>query len=94
MELLLAVVIGLLYAGGLYLMMRRDLVKLIVGLALIELPIEYLLLGRVPLELLLSDDEARGSNRCQGEAGATEGIGPMPTSCRIVAGAMGGCRTG
>ena len=36
MELLLAVLIGMLYAGGLYLMMRRNLVKLIVGLALLS----------------------------------------------------------
>ncbi len=36
MELLLALVIGGLYAAGLYLMMRRNLVKLIIGLALLS----------------------------------------------------------
>lgn len=36
MEVVLAVVIGLLYGGGLYLMMRRNLVQLIIGLALIS----------------------------------------------------------
>jgi multicomponent Na+:H+ antiporter subunit C len=35
MEVLLAIVVGILYAGGLYLMMRRSLVKLIIGLALL-----------------------------------------------------------
>ncbi len=35
MELLLALVVGALYAGGLYLMMRRSIVKLIIGLALL-----------------------------------------------------------
>lgn len=35
MEIILAVVVGVLYAGGLYLMMRRSLVKLIIGLALL-----------------------------------------------------------
>jgi multicomponent Na+:H+ antiporter subunit C len=35
LTLLLAVVIGLLYASGLYLMMRRSLVKLVLGLALL-----------------------------------------------------------
>ena len=35
MELLLAVVVGVLYAAGLYLMMRRSIVKLILGLALL-----------------------------------------------------------
>ena len=34
MDVVLAVVIGLLYAGGLFMMMRRSLVKLIAGLAL------------------------------------------------------------
>lgn len=35
MELILAVVIGALYAAGLYLMMRRNLVKVIIGLVLL-----------------------------------------------------------
>lgn len=35
MEVLLAFAVGALYAGGLYLMMRRSLVKLIIGLALL-----------------------------------------------------------
>jgi len=35
MELILALVVGALYAGGLYLMMRRSIVKLIIGLALL-----------------------------------------------------------
>ncbi len=35
MELVLAIVIGGLYAGGLYMMMRRSIVKLIIGLALL-----------------------------------------------------------
>jgi len=36
MELLLAIVIGTLYAGGLYMMMRRNLVQLIIGLGLLS----------------------------------------------------------
>ena len=36
MEVLLAIVIGALYGGALYMMMRRHLVKLIVGLALLS----------------------------------------------------------
>ena len=36
MEVLLAIVIGILYAGGVYLMMRRNLVQLIIGLALLS----------------------------------------------------------
>ena len=36
MEVLLAIVVGTLYTGGLYLMMRRNLVQLIIGLALIS----------------------------------------------------------
>ena len=36
MEVLLAIVIGALYAGGLYLMMRRNLVQLIIGLGLLS----------------------------------------------------------
>jgi multicomponent Na+:H+ antiporter subunit C len=35
MEFLLAVVIGVLYAGGIYMMLRRSIVKLIIGLALL-----------------------------------------------------------
>jgi multicomponent Na+:H+ antiporter subunit C len=35
MELILALVVGALYAGGLYLIMRRSIVKLIIGLALL-----------------------------------------------------------
>ena len=36
MEVLFAIVIGVLYAGGLYLMMRRNLVQLIIGLGLLS----------------------------------------------------------
>lgn len=36
MELLLALVIGFLYGGGIYLMMRRNLVQLILGLGLLS----------------------------------------------------------
>jgi len=36
MEVLLALVIGFLYAGGLYLMMRRNLIKLIIGLSMLS----------------------------------------------------------
>ena len=36
METLMAVVAGTLYAGGLYMMMRRSMVKLIIGLALLS----------------------------------------------------------
>lgn len=36
MEFVLAVTVGVLYACGLYLMMRRSIVKLIIGLALIS----------------------------------------------------------
>lgn len=36
MELLLAIVIGVLYATGLYLMMRRNIAKFIIGLALLS----------------------------------------------------------
>ncbi|MCF7863394.1 MAG: Na+/H+ antiporter subunit C [Kiritimatiellales bacterium] len=36
MEVLLAIVIGALYAGGLYLMMRRNLIQLIIGLGLLS----------------------------------------------------------
>ncbi len=36
MEIILAIVIGALYAAGLYLMMRRNLVKLIIGLVLLS----------------------------------------------------------
>ena len=35
MEVILAVVIGALYAAGLYMMMRRSFVKLVIGLALL-----------------------------------------------------------
>lgn len=35
MEILLAIVIGVLYGTGIYMMMRRSLVKLILGLALL-----------------------------------------------------------
>jgi len=35
MEVILAFVIGVLYAAGLYMMMRRNIVKLIAGLALL-----------------------------------------------------------
>ena len=36
MELILALVVGVLYASGLYLMMRRSIVKLILGLAILS----------------------------------------------------------
>jgi multicomponent Na+:H+ antiporter subunit C len=36
MEVLLAIVIGTLYASGLYLMMRRNLIQLIIGIGLLS----------------------------------------------------------
>ncbi len=36
MEVILALVIGVLYGGGLYLMMRRNLIQLIIGLGLLS----------------------------------------------------------
>ncbi len=36
MEVVLAIVVGVLYGGGLYLMMRRNLVQLIIGLGLLS----------------------------------------------------------
>jgi len=35
MELLLALVVGVLYAGAIYMLLRRSIVKLIIGLALL-----------------------------------------------------------
>jgi len=35
MELILALVVGVLYAGGVYMMLRRSIVKLIIGLVLL-----------------------------------------------------------
>ncbi len=35
MELILAILVGLLYASGIYMMLRRSLVKLIIGLILL-----------------------------------------------------------
>lgn len=35
MEIVLAIIVGLLYASGIYLMLRRSLVKMIVGLVLL-----------------------------------------------------------
>lgn len=36
MNVLMALIVGVLYAAGLYLMMRRSIVKLIIGLALLS----------------------------------------------------------
>jgi multicomponent Na+:H+ antiporter subunit C len=49
MEILLAFVIGGLYAAGLYMLMRRSIVKLIIGLALLSQAANLLVftLGRV-----------------------------------------------
>lgn len=35
MEIILAIIVGLLYAAGIYLMLRRSLVKLVIGLVLL-----------------------------------------------------------
>ena len=49
MEFLLAIITGLLYAAGLYMMLRRSLVKLIIGLIIISNGANLLifLLGRI-----------------------------------------------
>jgi len=49
MELLLAITIGLLYASGIYMMLRRSLVKLIIGIILLGNGVNLLifLLGRI-----------------------------------------------
>jgi multicomponent Na+:H+ antiporter subunit C len=38
MEILLAIVIGLLYAAGVYLLLRRSIVKLILGIMFFFMP--------------------------------------------------------
>lgn len=49
MELLLAITIGILYASGIYMMLRRSLVKMIIGLILLGNGVNLLifLLGRI-----------------------------------------------
>ncbi|GGE38504.1 Na+/H+ antiporter subunit C [Psychroflexus planctonicus] len=49
MEILLAVITGLLYAAGIYMMLRRSLVKLILGIILLGNGVNLLifLLGRI-----------------------------------------------
>jgi len=49
MELLLAITIGLLYASGIYMMLRRSMVKLIIGIILIGNGVNFLIfvLGRI-----------------------------------------------
>jgi multicomponent Na+:H+ antiporter subunit C len=49
MELFIAILIGLLYASGLYMMMRRSMVKLLIGLILLGNGANLLifLLGRI-----------------------------------------------
>ena len=49
MEILLAIIIGLLYAAGIYMMLRRSMVKLIIGLILLGNGANMLifLLGRI-----------------------------------------------
>lgn len=49
MELLLAITIGFLYASGIYMMLRRSLVKMIIGLILLGNGVNLLifLLGRI-----------------------------------------------
>lgn len=49
MEILLAIIVGLLYASGLYMILRRSLVKLIIGLILLGNGANMLifLLGRI-----------------------------------------------
>ncbi len=56
MELLLAITIGLLYASGIYMMLRRNVVKLLIGLGLLSHAANLLLFtagglvrGRVPV---------------------------------------------
>lgn len=49
MELLFAIVIGLLYAAGVFMMLRRSLVKLILGLALLGYASNLLLFSISPL---------------------------------------------
>ena len=62
MELLLAIIVGLLYAAGIYMMLRRSLVKLIIGLILLGNGANILifLLGRlVKGEPPIIDDSAK-----------------------------------
>lgn len=49
MELILAIIVGLLYAAGIFLMMRRSFVKLIIGLTMLGNGANLLifLLGRI-----------------------------------------------
>ncbi len=62
MELILALVVGGLYAGGIYMMLRRSIVKLIIGLVLLGQAINLLIftiggLVRTTPPLILAGDE-------------------------------------
>ena len=64
MELLLAIVIGGLYAAGLYMMMRRSILKLVLGLALLSHAANLLIftmggLSRAEPPILASAADAR-----------------------------------
>ncbi len=67
MEAILAVVIGCLYASGLYLMMRRDLVKLIIGLALLSQAANLLIFTSAGLRSLRAPLIPRGETQPVGD---------------------------
>lgn len=80
MELLLAITVGGLYAGGFFMLLRRSFVKVIIGLALISHAANLFLFavggltrGRAPL---LSDD---------GAVAATAFADPLPQALILTA---------
>lgn len=68
MNILAAIVVGALYAGGLYLMMRRSIVKIIIGLVL---------LGHASNLLIFAAGRMTHSNPPLIPPGATQTLGPV-----------------
>ena len=80
MELLLAVVVGTLYAGGIYLLLKRRLAQIIVGLSLLA--------NASNLLIFTSAGLMRGRAPILPEAGAAAGLpvaDPVPQSLVLTA---------
>ena len=73
MTLVLAITIGLLYAAGVYMMLRRSIVKLLIGLALMGHASNLLIFVTAGLRRGSPPWSARARSSCSS---------PTPTRCR------------
>lgn len=83
MEFIFAVIVGCLYAGGIFMMMRRNIVKLIIGLAMLSHGANLLIFTSGGLRRALSPLVPKGEHVL--DIAGTQAADPVPQALILTA---------